>query len=188
MKDYQLTVRVRNNRILSRIESAGYGSVAAFCRDYGLTYGSIARLIAMKKGALTPHGLPRTIAVNLASALDCNFEDLFNDRQLSADFNAVVTVREVSEQPLLSLEDCTTESFPSPEASCITKIDMHNLVLKLSPRYQRIITLHYGLDGNAPKSCEEIASAEGCSPARINQIKLKACREMKEVADRNFAI
>lgn len=38
MKDYRVTVKVRNNRILRAIEAAGGTLVGKWCEEHGLAY------------------------------------------------------------------------------------------------------------------------------------------------------
>ena len=143
MSDYRVDVRLRNNRILSLIERAGYSSVLSFCRSKGLAYQEVVRLVGIKNPALRSNGSYRDIVHRLADALACDPEDLFTERQARAEMTPRAS-RVLGEREALSL------SMSEPEALAIadnrnmdTDIDRRKLVVeclgKLSPRERRII-------------------------------------------------
>jgi hypothetical protein len=56
MKEFRLKVSVRNNLLLSAIESQGYVSVAEFERACELGSGSINNLVAMREAPILQSG------------------------------------------------------------------------------------------------------------------------------------
>ncbi len=56
MKDYRVTVKVRNNRILRAIEEAGGTPGQKWCEEQGIGYQSINNLVNMTASPLTADG------------------------------------------------------------------------------------------------------------------------------------
>ena len=52
----------------------------------------------------------------------------------------------------------------------------------LNKRERNIITKYYGLDGNKPKTLEEIGMEYGLTKERIRQIKNQSFKKMRSVA------
>lgn len=175
MKDYRLQVRIRNNRILRRIEEAGYVSVAEFCRAFGLNYTAIVDLARMTKPARGLKGQWAASAKALADALSVNPEDLFNERQ-AAGLAITSTEREIDEPPML--EACSMEA-PSLEASVEQKELVKLALDAMPPRERRIIVDKFGLDGDAPRDRKDIADDLGVSDNRIMQLENKAIRRAR---------
>lgn len=60
------------------------------------------------------------------------------------------------------------------------KIVLDRLMTKLNPRCKYIINAYFGLDGNKPKTLEEIGNEMGgLSRERIRQLKEKALRVLR---------
>ena len=60
------------------------------------------------------------------------------------------------------------------EADVRTTLD--RLMLRLSPRRERVLRLRFGLDGKEPRTLREIAKDFGLSPENIRVIEAKAMR------------
>lgn len=177
MKDYRAELKIKNNRLLKRIEELGFASVRAFCTAFGLNYSLTINLICMSKPAHRSNGAPSRTVSELAAALSCNVEDLFNDRQWSANFKTTKTTLEVDD-PFLSLDECTNLSLPSPHED----LEMRDLVARglqgLTDREKYVLASLYGLDG-PEQTLDDVGEVLRVTKERVRQIEAKAFRKIK---------
>ena len=52
----------------------------------------------------------------------------------------------------------------------------------LNPRLRRVLSLRFGLDGESPKTLEEVGSILGITRERVRQLESRALRELRTVA------
>ncbi len=52
----------------------------------------------------------------------------------------------------------------------------------LNPRMRRVLALRFGLDGEAPKTLEEVGTGLGITRERVRQLESRALRELRTVA------
>jgi DNA-binding CsgD family transcriptional regulator len=188
--DYRLTMRIKNNRILKRIESAGYESVAAFCQAHGLNYQNTISLVAMRVPAKGKRGEWSMVAVRLAGALNCLPDDLFNERQIAANFDTRVIEREIDE-PILSIEDSSVKQIETDEGPQDEYRDLVKRLLDvttLTPREHRVIVQFYGLGSTGTWTPLEIAAELGVSRHRVDQITRKALRKLHSKATKGLGV
>ena len=82
MKDYRVTVKVRNNRILKAIEAVGGTPGQKWCEANGLTYATVNDYINMARGPLLPSSTLKESAQRLCDVLNKLPEDLWSNEQL----------------------------------------------------------------------------------------------------------
>jgi DNA-directed RNA polymerase sigma subunit (sigma70/sigma32) len=185
MRDYRLNVRIRNNRILSCIEEAGYASAAEFCRKFRLNNQGVNALICMRDPALLKNGEWRPLVLDIAAALGMEAEDLFNERQARAEFKTTSIEQEIDEP--LALADCSTQSDDGLlEAQCEFADAARRALGTMSARERLVITARFGLDGQPPMSLDECSMSGGVSRERIRQIEAKALRKSRAALGRTF--
>ena len=51
---------------------------------------------------------------------------------------------------------------------------------RLTPRERRMVERYYGIDGETPETGAEIAAAEGISPNRVSQIRIRAEEKIRK--------
>lgn len=68
-------------------------------------------------------------------------------------------------------------------ASCLS--DIAELMKSLDSRERRIITRHFGLDGDKPQTLESIGKDFGLTRERIRQIEVKAKEKLRKLAAKN---
>lgn len=178
-KDYRIVAKIRNNRILTLIEAAGFQSAYAFCKARGLHYSVIAQLIAMKAAPKGRRGEWLKSTIDLATALRMQPEDLFNARQMRGGNTTTIT-REVDETEL-SLESTSIADrlLASPDSAVTARVDVDRLMERLSPRQRRVVELSYGLNGQGEATLREVGDELGVGPERVRQILAVAVRRMK---------
>ena len=198
VKDYRVELRLRNNRILKHIEALGFKTRAEFCRAYGLHYSQINDLVCMREPALKAKKnrkggweAERAVITRLTDIFGCSVEDLFNDRQLIADFKATKTVAEMDEPPVLSLEHDEVKMLTSPETPAHTvafqdaQDAIGDALHELSPREEQCLRLRYGLGGAEEHTLEQLGDIFKVTRERVRQIEAKALRKLKHPSRKN---
>jgi hypothetical protein len=180
MKDYRIVAKVKNNRIVSRIEAAGFSSVSAFCIAHNLSKSDVGELIAMKVAPVGRRGWGKTV-LNLASALHVEPEALFNEKQFAGNAHSGLIVREVDD-PTISLENTSIEDrmLPSPDEAVTAKIDAQHFMECLSPRERLVVEMSFGMNGHLESTLDEIAlQIGGVTRERARQLLFKSLRKMR---------
>lgn len=183
-KDYRVTVKVRNNRLLSAMERAGYPTAAALSRALGgrNRQGEIGGLLAMTKSPKRQFGKNAgewgALVVDICVVLRAMPDDLFNEEQqrtvaknvaefemCDAEVAALIAPTETDPVEVLSLDDKRAAI-----AGCLAT---------LSDRESEVLRRHYGIDGEE-ESLEQIGRSLDLSTERIRQIEARALRKMRQ--------
>lgn len=164
MSDFLLEVRVKNNRIIRRIQGAGFSSIAEFCRTNMLRDTVVGSLISFKLSPRRDDGEWREVVYDISSALHCEPEELFSERQLEMITDKSVSRIEMSEGSL--------------NAALDNKQSAKALLSGLSPREVRVINMRF-YEGMALR---DAGREEGVTGTRIAQIEAKALRRLKRIA------
>ena len=181
-KDYRIEIKVKNNRILSRMEGAGYFSVAKFAEALGVNRAVVDRIVRMRSAALDEEGYYRPEALKIAEFLNCTPQDIYPPAQMrGAMMNNEARITANANEVDSLTSSLRTLAF-SPEQKMI--LDQANRALKevlltLTPREHRVLDLKYGLTNGEPMTNEEIGNLFGVTQSRIFQIEMKALRKMK---------
>lgn len=84
-----------------------------------------------------------------------------------------------------SLADFVPDQAPGPSdlIAVLQMRDQLELALaQLRPRERRVLRLHFGLDGNHPRTLEEVGREFGVSRERIRQVEQRALRSLRHPA------
>lgn len=165
MKDYNVTLRVRNNYLLETMRSNGYFTAADLSRDSGVSQQSIGKMLNFK---LTPYGKSRKHLSESVSRL-CDFFGCAPDALFPAEHMCVGLEKNVAEIAM-SAEEVST--IMSPEDALLadeTSTTLQKMLSRLSPKYRQVLVCRFGLEGE-PKSVAEIAEELGVSKARVAQM------------------
>ncbi len=71
-------------------------------------------------------------------------------------------------------EETTAESMRSTELA--------NALSRLNPRMRLVIAMRFGLDGQTPKTLEQVGSERGITRERVRQLESRALRELRNQA------
>lgn len=181
-KDYRIEIKVKNNRLLTKIEGAGYSSVAKFADTIGMNRTVIYRIVSMKSAALDEEGYYRPEALRIAKFLNCTPQDIYPPAQMRGamkENKAQITANANEVDSLTS--SLRTLAF-SPERKMIldeAKQALKAVMMTLTPKEQRILDLRYGLTYGEEKTLEEVGAMFGVSRERIRQQEMKALRKMR---------
>jgi len=180
MKDYRITVKVRNNRLLKAIEDAGGSPGQKWCDANGLRYARVNSLINMTSSPLTTEGGLFPDAARLCEVLNKLPEDLWSNEQLypleknfsemEMDYSQVVALLPNEQQSYLpdfsELEQEQTKGLVSTALSTLTN------------REREVIRMRF----EDELTYDECAKRFDVTRERIRQIESKAMRKLRHPA------
>jgi RNA polymerase sigma factor (sigma-70 family) len=186
VNEYRVKVTVKNNLILTAIEKAGYKTMAAFCREAGMTQTALGSLISMKSPPLTVMGEFSEGAKKLMEVLCLAPTDLWTSEQLTLRLKRNFYETEVNLDGMraalgVNAEDALLLVAPSPEDLAAEK-DILPLIEdqlnSLTPREGKVLRLRYGI-GCPEHTLEETGQVLEVTKERIRQIEASAMRKLK---------
>lgn len=151
IRDYRLTVRIRNNRLLTHIERTGALSIKAFCDAHKLSYQGVAQLVRMERPVYRISAGWTEPALQLSRILGQPPEELFRGKQLLAEFHTRKVERTVDEEQIVSISESSMLAFPAfepdPETVLINKDIIGKLLDCLTERERIVVKAAMGIDG-----------------------------------------
>ncbi|MDE1868198.1 MAG: hypothetical protein KGI08_10885 [Thaumarchaeota archaeon] len=185
-KEYRLEIKVKNNLIMSKIESLGFDTIAAFCRKHGFRQGCLGDLVNMKMNPINKEGKFFDWIYRLCDVFACSIEDLFTEDQLQTILETNRFIAKVSKAEMQFMLNQTKKQLSCEEQYVLEKLpqDVAGLLDTLTPREKRIIQMRFGLDGEKAKTAREVAQEFDVSPVRIQQIEGKALRKLRHPSRR----
>lgn len=180
MKDFRVTVTVRNNLLLSAIEKAGYANQTKFAAAANISNQTLGTLINFKLSALNEDGDLRKIVVDICAFLNKIPEELFPEVSMYGELKS----NSVDVQ-------CTNEEIGAlfidgPEAIANkTQINqaVRKMINSLPKQYSAIMKLRYGIDG-PEHTLEEIGKMFNVSAPWIRAVEMKSLRMMRHSSSR----
>ncbi len=181
MKDYRVTVKVRNNRILKAIADLGGKPGQIWCEANGLDYGSVNDLINMTASPLSAKGELSTTAQKLCDVLNKIADDLWsNDQLYPLEKNFSELEMDGAEVAALigSGEQSYLQDFSNVETEEL-KRDLGKAMQKLTFNERHVLAALYE-DG---MTLDAIGERLDLSRERIRQIQLKAEDKLRNKAN-----
>jgi RNA polymerase sigma factor (sigma-70 family) len=184
MKDYNITVKVRNNYLLSAMRSAGLETAAALSRVSGATQSSIGEYLNLKQIPISKKtGEWRENIIKISDALSVLPEDLFPPQHIESVLQTNRGELEMSIDEIgLFIEQRT------PEEIAIENEDSRNITAAIDvlPFNQgEILRRRFGI-GCEERTLKESGMGLGrmagyinLSTERVRQIEHKAMRNLK---------
>lgn len=179
-KDVRVIIKVKNARILRKMEERGIKSVSELSREAKISMTALHAFVNMKKPARSEFADWRKVAIQLSEFFHCLPEDLFNEAQQTTGLKRNHAAFDVSMNDVAAIVDQSTPD--TPEQITFKQEGLETLtqsLLSLTPREQRVLALRYGLDGNGERSLEEIANAMNVSRERVRQIERKGLGKLR---------
>jgi transcriptional regulator with XRE-family HTH domain len=175
MGDYAVKLSVRNGRILRRMRECGIASQAELARTAGVTPIAVNQLVCMRDKAHNSKGEWRSIAWDIATALQCDPNDLFNDQQRER------ALERSSVEVFMDAPQIQSIMSGDGEKSSWAKIEAQRLLGSVrDDRARRIVVAR-----SEGAALEELAGELGLTTARIRQIEQQAYRAMRSAALRS---
>ena len=170
MSDYRVKILIRNERLLSAIEKAGYPSARQCSIVNGYPSIKIGQLVSGSRKPLdTKTGKPTKFCKEVLKILGKNIEDCFTPRQLQGFKKSSYQIK-VDEKELKQLV-----SYHKNEGDTFLEADLDKkitqvLSIRLTPREEKVIRMHYGLGIDREHNIIEISEHFGVSRSRMDQI------------------
>lgn len=176
-KDYRVTVKVRNNRILKAIEDVGGAPGQMWCKANGLRYSSINDLINLTESPMQKNGALTTQAEALCLAVRKIPEELWSEEQLIP-LDRNTSEAEMSHEQVVAMlprsEPSYLQDFSAVEKKESAQI-MSDILDTLSKREAQVLRMRYYHD----MALDEVALSFGVTSSRILQIENKALRKLR---------
>ncbi len=184
MKELELTLRLRNNRLKERREALRM-SQAAFAAAAGISLAAYQALEALRGSPyVRSEGCWRwkDVALQLARFHCVEPEELFPPSVLGVD-TAVATRRLDGDDlfPLLS-QDQERLLLEGPDAEhdrAELREQVQHALASLRPREAEVLRQRFGLDGEEPRTLDEVGSTLGVLGERVRQIEARALRLLR---------
>jgi RNA polymerase sigma factor (sigma-70 family) len=80
------------------------------------------------------------------------------------------------------IEDVNADRPDDVTAFRLRSVELAQALLQLNPRMRHVLALRFGLDGQAPKTLEEVGHGLGITRERVRQLESRALRELRSVA------
>ena len=180
MSDYRVRISIRNERLLSAIEKAGYPSARQCSIANGYKDYVIGNLVSgVIKPLNTKTGKPTKFCKEVLKILGKNIEDCFTPRQLQGFKKSSYQVK-VDEKELKQLV-----SYHKNEGGTLLEADLDKkitqvLSIRLTPREEKIVRLYYGIGSETtPQTYEEIGLLYQVTRERVKQICDRAIRKLQ---------
>ena len=180
MSDYRVRISIRNERLLSAIEAAGYPSARQCSIANGYKDYVIGNLVSgVIKPLDTKTGKPTKFCKEVLKILGKNIEDCFTPRQLQGFKKSSYQVK-VDEKELKQLV-----SYHKNEGGTLLEADLDKkitqvLSIRLTPREEKIVRLYYGIGSETtPQTYEEISLLYQVTRERVKQICDRAIRKLQ---------
>jgi len=180
MKDYRITVKVRNNRLLKAIESVGGSPGNKWCEANGLGYARVNSLINMTSSPLTAEGTLFHDAARLCEVLGKLPEDLWSNEQLYP-LERNFSEMEMDYAQVIAMLPPEQQSY-LPDFSALeqeqTKALIAQALSTLTPREQLVIKMRFEDELTLQECAKRLSVTQG----RIRQIEHKALRKLRHPA------
>lgn len=179
MKDYRVTVKVRNNRILKAIEAAGGEPGGKWCAANGLAYATVNNLINMTIGPLSAAGQLTNTAQDLCDVLNKLPEDLWSNDQLYPLERNMSDVEMDKKEIARFLPHAEEQSYLL-DLSDLERREKRAVIEKsldtLQPRTAEVIRRRYFHE----MTLAETGKAMGITVERVRQIEMKGLRLLRK--------
>ncbi|MBA3733935.1 MAG: sigma-70 family RNA polymerase sigma factor [Actinobacteria bacterium] len=80
------------------------------------------------------------------------------------------------------IEDIHSERPDESTSKKLRRVELAEAMLRLNPRMRRVVSLRFGLNGEAPQTLEQVGAGLGITRERVRQLESRALRELRAVA------
>jgi RNA polymerase sigma factor (sigma-70 family) len=177
-KDYNVTVKVRNARILNALAKVDEKAGGKLAKKLGVPYAQMLDLINLKIEPVDKHGDWLPSVIKLAELTNTMPVELFSDAQYyPLDVN--VAQFEMGQEEVMQLLNSTHAPDPS-EAIEYKEMQqgIEDVLDSLTPREAEVLRMRFGIDGRE-HTMEEVGQVYGVSRERVRQLEAKALRKLR---------
>ena len=190
MKSYNLTIKVRNNHLLSIMRTNGFNTAAELSRASGVPQTTIGKYLNLSITGITKTGGWKPTLVKLADCLRVTPDMLLPIQHVDEPLHTNVGEVEVSmaeAMQLTSLAGTPDELSDSPHTTLITserKKGLHEfLSTRITEREEYVIRFRFGLDGEK-KTLDEVGKLMGLTRASVHKIETNGLARMRSAIPR----
>lgn len=180
MKELEVTIKVRNNRLKRRREELSL-SAPAFAAAVGISYGAYIELESLRASPLGADGDWREVVRKIADYHGLSPDELFPP-VVRAITQPKVT-RELSGPEVGRFISAHQQRAALPPSVLIEdaeqKQGLTRILAALGPQEQKVLRLRFGLDGSEEMRRSEVADRLGVSDGRVHQIESKALQRIR---------
>lgn len=177
-KELEITIKVRNNRILAAL-SAINKTVRQAHEESGISLGTLYDMINLKYKPYRK-GEVKQVASRLAEYLGYSVEELFPSAALSIRQSSITKTFDVEDVPALGTGIAGTLASPDHVYDQRDMYEiLHGAVETLTPKEAKILKMRFGLEEDEPMTLEEVGEVWGVNRERIRQIEGKALRKLR---------
>jgi RNA polymerase primary sigma factor len=80
------------------------------------------------------------------------------------------------------IEDINSDQPDEATAKQLRSVELAEALQRLNPRMRNVLTLRFGLDGQKPRTLEQVGVGLGITRERVRQLEARALRELRSVA------
>lgn len=177
MKELEIELRIRNNRLKERREALGM-TRKALARATNITPTLYGLLEAMKQSPLTRQGKWREAAKRLADFHKTLVEDLFPDAVLRMNPEKLTASRRFNAEELGHYIETVRPDHSRLLQRVEKAHDLEKALVSLKTREQEVVRARFGFDG-PPLTLEEAASRFELSREMVRQIEVSALEKLR---------
>lgn len=185
-KDYSVTIKIKNNRLLEKMRAAGFESALGLSRASGVSGSGIGQYLNMKRAPVLRDGGFSQSVIKLSEFLRCLPEDLFPKAHLEAPLKKNTAEFTADATDIFQISaSLSAMALPTDEKLMITesKKALDELLNTLPPRERGVIEQRFGLVDGQERTLGDVAGEPSCEMAR--QIELKALRRLRAAVGRD---
>lgn len=189
MKDYLITLTVKNNIMLNKMKENGFNTAASLSMATNVSQSMIGSYLNLKEIPFSRRKNEefKESIVKISKTLKMLPEDLFPEQHLRKVLNKNKATLEMSKQEVGNILEYNKDPQNLLEFK-ETEIDIKMALAVLTRREQAIIDFRFGVSGRETKTLQEIGDILGLSRNRICQIEAKALRKLKYNAARGYIL
>ena len=186
MSDYRVKISIRNERLLSAIEEAGYPSARQCSIANGYPEYLVGTLVSgARKPLNSTTGKPTKFCKEI---LGKNIEDCFTPRQLQGFRKSSYQIK-VDEKELKQLISEHKNQGDTLLESDLDKKISEIFSIRLTSREEKIVRLYYGIGSvSGPQCYEEISLLYKVTRERVKQICDKAIRKLQHPVTKSLLL
>jgi hypothetical protein len=197
VKDFEVTIKLRNNQLKARRNELGLG-IKELCKVAHISPDAYMGLESLKLSPIYDHehvsgktrspvktgwqkGDWRPTALKLAEFFGCPPEELFPDAIMRVRKSQIVAEFNIEQLPAAAI-DQIPQLLPSPEdavAASEARAAIKSAIETLPPREQIVLTQRFGFDGRGERTLDEVCHSLGVTRERARQIEAKALKKLR---------
>jgi transcriptional regulator with XRE-family HTH domain len=183
-KDFEITIRVKNNRLLTKMRESGIESAAELARRVGCSQSAVLEVLRMSKPACGAYEPWRPVVAKIAEFLGCVPEAIIppavrnnpmarNSKTFTIDLPDVAALS----NSLTTLAAPADTRLDAEEA----RASLSMTLLTLEPIQERVLRMRFGI-GCEAGTLEEIGDKIGTSKEHVRIVEMQALKKLRHPA------